>query len=340
LDDLAVSVIIPTRNRSRSVVRTVEAVWAQTFAGALELVLIDNASTDETPAVLSELVGKSPVPARLIRVQDDQGPANARNVGIRAAKGRILVFYDSDVIPNPQWIQTAVDHLASHPQIGILGGMLAYASRPDLCNIYGGELTPLCLAWDGFIAVPVSDVPEQFDCLWTPTAAVAVRREVFDTIGELDRTFYYSFEDADLGWRARLAGFECVCRSELVALHDSLPALRPAGKVIVFHQSKNRLRMMLKCYSLGNLVRYLPVLLPYSLAEAFLRPQPLSRFKALGWNLVHLLDTLRERKAVQAKRKLSDAQLAHLFTRNWLPQQTLKARRESEAEIVLGGKRG
>jgi glycosyltransferase involved in cell wall biosynthesis len=111
-----VSVIIPVYNRPRLVQEAAESVLAQTF-GDLELILVDDGSTDETPTVLAELAAQAPhraadtrVPAAgepagritVHRIAHDGHPGAVRNRGAELAQGRYLAFLDADDLWRPQ----------------------------------------------------------------------------------------------------------------------------------------------------------------------------------------------------------------------------------------------
>ena len=85
-----VSVIIPVYNRAGCIQRCLESVFAQTYP-AIEVIVIDDGSTDELETVLSPLMSK----IKFVR-QDNQGQGAARNAGARIASGRYLAFLDSD----------------------------------------------------------------------------------------------------------------------------------------------------------------------------------------------------------------------------------------------------
>ena len=86
-----VSVVIPTRNRADLLVRAVESVLAQD-AAQLEVIVVDDASTDGTPGVLARFSDR----IRLIRVQRNIERGAARNLGARSASGELIAFLDSD----------------------------------------------------------------------------------------------------------------------------------------------------------------------------------------------------------------------------------------------------
>lgn len=95
-----VSVIMPTFNAQAYVGEAIASVLAQTL-GAWELLVIDDGSTDSTVSVVDELRGKD-ARIKLLRTKSNSGPAEARNVGIAAARGQYIAFLDSDDVWFPQ----------------------------------------------------------------------------------------------------------------------------------------------------------------------------------------------------------------------------------------------
>lgn len=94
-----VSVVIPTWNRAREVPEAIASVLAQSYR-PIEVIVVDDGSTDETPAVLDSYGGA----IRVIR-QENAGVSAARNTGIRAAHGRFIAFLDSDDL----WMPTKLE---------------------------------------------------------------------------------------------------------------------------------------------------------------------------------------------------------------------------------------
>ncbi len=99
----AVSVIIPTYNRARLVVEAIESVRAQSFAD-LEIVVVDDGSTDDTVARLVELA-RTESRVRWIETTHTGRPGAARNRGVEASWGRLLAFLDSDDLWHPQKLE-------------------------------------------------------------------------------------------------------------------------------------------------------------------------------------------------------------------------------------------
>ena len=114
-----VSVIIPTRNRAGLLPRAVASVRAQTHRD-LEILIVDDASTDETPEVVASLMAEDP----RIQVLRNAEPLQnaARNVGIEAAKGEVLAFLDDDDYWAPQKLERQLPLVESYSLVGCLAG--------------------------------------------------------------------------------------------------------------------------------------------------------------------------------------------------------------------------
>ena len=92
--EVLVSVIMPVFNAERTMRRSIESVLQQTFA-ALELILVDDGSTDDSPAIV-DAYAQSDARVKAVRQPANAGVAEARNAGMRAAQGSHIAFLDSD----------------------------------------------------------------------------------------------------------------------------------------------------------------------------------------------------------------------------------------------------
>jgi len=117
-----ISVIIPTMNRSEYLRQAVESICAQSFTSDLfEIMIIDNASTDNTRFVVEELQTNNPH-VRYI-YEEKPGLHNGRHRGAQEAKGEILVFVDDDIIAAPGWLK-AIQKTFKDPDVALVGGKI------------------------------------------------------------------------------------------------------------------------------------------------------------------------------------------------------------------------
>lgn len=111
---LTISVIIPTYNRAREVGAAIDSALAQTRP-ALEIIVVDDGSTDETLDVLAPYGER----IRVVR-QDNQGVAAARNAGIAVARGDLLAFLDSDDVWLPRKLELQAARIDADPGLGLV----------------------------------------------------------------------------------------------------------------------------------------------------------------------------------------------------------------------------
>ena len=111
------SVIIPCRNASGTVSRTVEAARNQTHP-PLEVIVVDDASTDDSARV-AETAG-----ARVLRSERQRNAGGARNAGIEAALGEVIAFLDADAIPSRNWLERVKLAFEADPEVIGVGGRI------------------------------------------------------------------------------------------------------------------------------------------------------------------------------------------------------------------------
>lgn len=118
---MSLSVVVCTYNRARLLRRMLDTLLAQDLRDVAEIVLVDNNSRDETPAVLKEFAAQSPVPVVLL-AEKRQGKTFAGNTGMKAANGDVIISTDDDVLLPAGWLDEVRAQLARHPDVDVFGG--------------------------------------------------------------------------------------------------------------------------------------------------------------------------------------------------------------------------
>ena len=178
-----VSVIIPTYNRIRFLEEAIRSVLNQTFRD-FELIVIDDGSTDCTPHVLQRWGDQ----IRWMR-QTNSGVSRARNVGIRAARGRYLSFLDSDDLWLREKLEAQVSFLDANPHYAVCYTDEVWIRRGRRVN--PKEIHRKFSGWIFDRCLPL--------CIISPSSAM-MRREVIDTVGGFDEDLPVC-EDYDLWLR-------------------------------------------------------------------------------------------------------------------------------------------
>jgi len=177
-----VSVVIPAHNSGPHLRATIDSVLAQSH-GPLELLVVDDGSTDGTPETV-----ESYGPAVILLRQSRRGHPAARNTGIRAATGEFLGFVDHDDLWTPDKLSRQMECFAREPQLDLVFG--------HICNFFSPELTAEECSR---LKVPLDPLPGLLQ------GAMLARRASFDRVGLFpeDRTVG---DFLDWYGRAMLAG--------------------------------------------------------------------------------------------------------------------------------------
>jgi glycosyltransferase involved in cell wall biosynthesis len=178
-----VSVVIPTYNYGQFVGEAIESVLSQTYR-PLELIVVDDGSTDDTQEVLARFEGRIHSLS-----QENQGLSAARNAGIRLAKGEYLAFLDADDYWMPDKLARQVPVLECSPDVGVI-----YCGMQMLWTETGATRVQGCLPrWQG----DIRRLLLEDNRVTGGPSAVLVRRECFDRVGLFDESIR-SIQDRDM----------------------------------------------------------------------------------------------------------------------------------------------
>jgi len=122
-DSVDVSVVVCTYNRARQIEQALLHIGkaAARAEPSVEIVVVDNNSSDDTRAVVAAISRESSVPIRYA-LEESQGLSFARNRGIEESKGSVIAFTDDDCIVEPEWINALWREFVANPDVAILGG--------------------------------------------------------------------------------------------------------------------------------------------------------------------------------------------------------------------------
>lgn len=209
------SIVIPLYNRAELTRQCLTALAEVTDGVSAELILVDNASTDETPQLLAGLGAA----VRVIRNETNLGFAKACNQGAAAARGRYVVFLNNDTVPLQGWLRALVDVVESRPEVSVVGSKLLY---PDGTLQHAGVVfNHRGQAHHLYAHLPGDFAPanRQRDLQVVTGACMLVRSDAFRAVGGFDEGFVNSFEDVDLCLRLRERGGRVVYEPKSVLFH-------------------------------------------------------------------------------------------------------------------------
>lgn len=211
----AVSIVIPVWNRADLTRRCLAALARTVDPAETEVIVVDNGSTDDTPAVLAA----APLPVRVLRNASNLGFARASNQGARAARSELLVFLNNDTEAEPGWLD-ALREAAADPTVGAVGARLLYPGTRRIQHA-GLALTPDGVPDHLWRHAPEDDprvlAPRDVDMV--TGACLAIRRELFFALGGFDEGYRNGGEDVDLCLAVRARGLRVRYEPRAVLLH-------------------------------------------------------------------------------------------------------------------------
>lgn len=223
-----VSVIIVTWNGKQYAMECLASLHVNTGSLPLEIILVDNGSTDGTPDEIRQQFPR----VQLIQNHSNLGFAKANNIGLSSARGKYLCLINSDVVVPDECIVKMTSFLDRNPQVGMLGPKMLSPSGGigqsvmrlptvwnTLCCALGLHvLFPKSKYFGGFLMNgyqydSTDDVEVLTGWFWM------VRREAFADVGGLDEQFFMYGEDIDWSHRFRKSGWRVVFYPDAAALH-------------------------------------------------------------------------------------------------------------------------
>jgi glycosyltransferase involved in cell wall biosynthesis len=205
---LAVSVVMPAKNAAATIDAQLDALSRQHIDERWEVVICDNGSSDDTVSIAKSWHDRLPS-LRIIDASEARGAGATRNLGVRAARGRIIAFCDADDLVSDGWLAAIAEGMTTHAFAACLWEMsLLNHHRPS-----------------GLTQGPTFRMSTLSQFPFAGAGAMAIRRDTFLAIGGFDTRLPIG-EDVDLSWRVQLAG------TPLVELPDAVVHIRERSGLV------------------------------------------------------------------------------------------------------------
>lgn len=313
-DPPLLSAVVISWNSAADLRRCLEALARQTVAR--ELIVVDNASTDDSVAIASAFAD------RILRNDTNLGFAAAANQGIAAARARYVLLLNPDCFLEPGYCSSAIEELErAGTDYGMVTGKLLLADTPALVDSKGIRMTRSGRHLDIDQGRPDDGARSPQEVFGVSGAAAIYRRSFLDDVATHDEVFdadFFSYrEDADLAWRGRLLGWRALYVPAAVAHHVRrvTPERRRALPAFInMHSVKNRFLLRLKNEGAWLAFRNAPFELPRDLLTlgAVLTIERTS-LPAFTWLWRNRRRVMTKRREIQRRRKVSDRVLARWF---------------------------
>jgi hypothetical protein len=225
-----------------------------------EVVVVDNGSTDGSV----KLVRQRFPGAVLVEAGENLGFAEGCNRGLAASSGAWIALLNNDAVADRYWIeQLRATARAATPRLGMIQSRILFKHRPERTNSTGVLLFRNANIVDRDFDRPRRDQDEATEVFCVSAGAALYRRQMLEEMrlptGVFDRTFFMYYEDVDLGWRCRLAGWRALYQPAATVRHRFQgSASRHQRHFVRLQCDRNRLRALLKNGSLPFLLCCLP----------------------------------------------------------------------------------
>jgi GT2 family glycosyltransferase len=298
-----VGVVIVNYNAGKYLALAVESLLAQTMQPG-RIVVIDNASNDGSIDAFTERFPS----VELIALPENVGFAAANNLGVtRCADCELVALLNPDAFPEPAWLEALVTAADRHPDDAAFGSRLLLHRDDRILDGTGDcyHVNGVGFRRDlGALAERRRPTGETFSAC---AAAALYRRDAFLAVGGFDESFFCYYEDTDLAFRLRLAGYGCLYVADAVARHVGSATAGLFSEFTVYHSARNQTWVFVKNMPGALFWLYLPQHLLLSILMVIVSlPRRRGRVALAGKRdaLRELPRVLRERRRIQAGRRV------------------------------------
>lgn len=247
MSDPLVSLIVLNWNGRQHLAYCLPSLLATDYS-PYEIIVVDNASTDDSVTFVHENFPN----VQVIVNERNLGFSAGMNIGLRAARGDIVVLLNNDIYVRPDWLHALIRPIVTNESVGIVGCKLLFPDEQTIQHA-GATLTyPTAYSQHyGYQEMDRGQCDQVREVDYVTGAAMAIARRVLVDVGFLDEGFSpFYFEEADFCRRAKAAGYQVLYVPDAVAIHHEGASLSQVQGVRLYAFHKNRLRFVLKHYTI------------------------------------------------------------------------------------------
>jgi GT2 family glycosyltransferase len=243
-----ITVVIVNWNRANLLRACLESLRGQSGV-PFETIVVDNGSTDDSRAV-AEAFG-----ARLLCNRTNLGFCAANNQGIAAAAGEYVALLNNDAEAAPGWLAALHRACSRSPEVGMAASKVLVWEDPARIDKAGHLIFPDGQnRGRGAGALDRGQFDREEEVLWPDGCAAMYRKSMLDSIGGFDEDFFAYGDDAELGLRARIAGWKCVYAPDAVVRHHRGSTMGKGSAARLALIERNRVLLALKLFPWSLLV--------------------------------------------------------------------------------------
>lgn len=262
----------------------------------IEVIVIDNASPDEDPAVIKE---KFP---NIIFIQNpiNYGFAAGNNFGLMRARGDYILLLNNDIEVAPGFLEPLVNKLKANPKIGVVSPKIKFYYQPDTIQYAGYTPFNYVTMRNSAIGYWQKDTGQfntDRETAFAHGAAMLVPMKVVKEVGLMSYIFFLYYEEADWCARIKAAGYQIWFVHNSTVLHKESVSTGRLSALKIYYQNRNRIVFMRRNVFGKNfifgLLYQLFIAIPKNAFTYLLKGKIkffLAYYQAIGWNITHLFD--------------------------------------------------
>lgn len=338
---IPISVIVVNWNRGELLRSCLRSIAAQRGIGTFEVIIVDNGSSDNSREVMEEFKKSSGLTVQLILNDRNYGFCGANNQGIRAARGEHVALLNNDAEADPGWLEAMLSELRERPDFGMIASKILVYEDPRKID-KAGHLIYLDgqNRGRGSGEIDAGQYDRVEEVIWPDGCAALYRKAMLDEIGGFDEDLFAYGDDAELGLRARIAGWRCLYVPNAVVRHRRGSTLGLLSSRRLELIERNRLLLAVKHFPVSLLWMngfYWCARLAAGMYAAIRGRGEAGRFP--GWSgkmrlalailrgfakaLVLTPRTWRKRRSLRRLRRLTSKQIRQLLFQYRIPLKTL-----------------
>ena len=209
-----------------------------------ETIVVDNGSADGSPEMAEQEFG-----VRVIRNPENRGFCAANNQGIAAASGEFVALLNNDAEAQPGWLAALQRACSQAPDVGMAASKVLVWEDPRRIDKAGHLIFPDGQnRGRGTGELDRGQYDAEEEVLWPDGCACLYRKQMLERIGGFDEDFFAYGDDAELGLRARIAGWRCIYTPQAVVWHHRGSTLGKDSARRLELIERNRLLLALKLF--------------------------------------------------------------------------------------------
>jgi GT2 family glycosyltransferase len=311
-----VDIIILTYNGIGLIKDCVESLLNQSVTPN-NIIIVDNGSNDGT----SDFISKNFPNINLLKIENNIGIPRAFNKAIRLCNSKYVAWLNNDITLDKNWLKETAYFIKDRPNVASCDSLVLYDDDRSIVWSMGAAYNIMGSAKFINQGLTIGDI-DQTTCkkiIATVGCAAIYRRSIFDSIGELDESFFLGFEDVDWSLRATIAGYQNYNIPSAIVYHKVSQTVVIGSEQYVRCGQRNVTATFIKNMPRGLIFIFTPMHILYQIL-AFIYYIT----KGRGWSFVQakkdnlrlFSEYLRKRREVQSNKSISIVQFLKLLSFN------------------------